>query len=305
MNRPIILDTDPGIDDAVAFAVLHHYRADEVRLIVAGYGNIAKEHTVQNALTMCSLLDWNVPVLPASAGPVKGGYETAAHIHGSDGLGGLFLSENKKAPVSTDDWLLYCYKTICAAGCVDYITLGPLTNLAMLLTRFPDVKQHLGKVVTMGGGIGMGNVRPFAEFNIFCDPQSAALVLRETDDLALVPLNTTSAVAFTLPQIEEIGRQDAVLARAMQKILTANYHACVRYGELGSTMHDSTAVLYYLFPELFTVRRCGIDVNCSDEPGRTSITTARNNVTLTKETDAPLLLQKIMACVKEENSLRS
>lgn len=78
MNRPIILDTDPGIDDAVALTVLHHYRADEVRLVVAGYGNIAKEHTVQNALTMCSLLKWDVPVLPASGGPVKGGYETAA-----------------------------------------------------------------------------------------------------------------------------------------------------------------------------------------------------------------------------------
>lgn len=304
MNRPIILDTDPGIDDAVALAVLHHYRADEVRLIVAGYGNIAKEHTVQNALTMCSLLKWDVPVLPASGGPVKGGYETAAHIHGSDGLGGLFLSENKKTPVSTDDWLLYCYQTICEAGYVDYITLGPLTNLAMLLTRFPDVKRHLGKVVTMGGGIDMGNVRPFAEFNIFCDPQSAALVLREIDDLALVPLNTTSTVAFTLPQIEEIGQQDTALARAMQKILTANYHACVRYGESGSTMHDSTAVLYYLFPALFTVQQCGIDVNCSDEPGRTSVTDVRRNVTLTKETDAPLLLQKIMACVKGESTPR-
>lgn len=304
MNRPIILDTDPGIDDAVAFVVLHHYRAEDVRLIVAGYGNIAKERTVQNALTMCSLLEWEVPVLPAATGPLKGGYETAAHIHGADGLGGLSLSENKKTPVSTDDWLLYLYKTICAAKCVDYITLGPLTNLAMLLTRFPDVKQHIGKIVTMGGGIDTGNVRPFAEFNIFCDPQSAAFVLREADDLALVPLNTTSTVAFTLPQIEEIGQYSTALARAMQGILTVNYHACVHYGELGSTMHDSTAILYYLFPELFTVLKCGIDVNCSDRPGRTAVTTARNNVTLTKETDAPLLLQKIMACVKEENSPR-
>lgn len=297
MNRPIILDTDPGIDDAVAFAVLHYYRAADVRLIVTGYGNITKEHTVQNALKMCSLLHWGVPVLPASSGPVKGGYETAAHIHGADGLGGLALSENEKKPVEADDWLVYLYQTIRAAGTVDYITLGPLTNLAMLLTRFPEVKQHIRKIVTMGGGIDMGNVRPFAEFNIFCDPESASLVLREADDLALVPLNTTTTVAFTLPQIEEIGRRDTPIGRAMHQILTANYHACVRYGEAGSTMHDSTAVLYYLFPEMFTVQKCGIDVNCTDEPGRTVLTNERNNVTLTKETDAPLLLQKIMACV--------
>lgn len=300
MRYPIILDTDPGIDDAVAMVVLHHFRAEDVRLIVAGYGNISREKTVKNALTMCSLLNWNVPVLPAAEAPQSGASETAAHIHGADGLGGLSLAGCKKEPVRTKDWLETLYHAIMDEERVDYITLGPLTNLALLMQRYPDVTHRIRRIVSMGGGIGMGNVRPFAEFNIFCDPASAGYVLSHAENIALVPLNTTETVAFTLPQIEEIGRHGTELARAMQKILTANYHSCVRYGEKGSTMHDSTAVLYYLFPELFTVRRCGISVSCTDKLGCTSVTGERNNVTLTKEADASLLLQKITACVTRD-----
>lgn len=300
MGRPIILDTDPGIDDAVAFVVLQHYCPSDVRLIVAGYGNITKEHTVRNALTMCSLLKWDVPVLPGASGPQKGSYETAAHIHGTDGLGGLSLSEQEKKPIETDDWLLYLYETICSEGTVDYITLGPLTNLAMLFMRFPDSKKHIGRIVTMGGGIGKGNVRPYAEFNMFCDPESAAFVLREADHLALIPLNTTETVAFSLMQIDRIGQCDTVLAHALYTILKANYAACTAYGELGSTMHDSTAVLYYLFPELFSVRKCGIHVNCEKEPGNTELTDRRHNIILAGQTDPALLLEKIMACVMKE-----
>ena len=139
----------------------------------------------------------------------------------------------------------------------------------------------------MGGGIGKGNVRPYAEFNMFCDPESAAFVLREADHLALIPLNTTETVAFSLMQIDRIGQCDTVLAHALYTILKANYAA-------------STAVLYYLFPELFSVRKCGIHVNCEKEPGNTELTDRRHNIILAEQTDPALLLEKIMACVMKE-----
>ena len=295
--RPIILDTDPGIDDAVALVVLHHYAADAVKLIVSGYGNVKREHTVDNALTMCSLLNWKVPVLPASETTCSGEYEPAPHIHGINGFAGLTVPHDGYEPLASDDWLETLYRTIIEEDSVDYITLGALTNLALLLRRYPDVKAHIGRIVTMGGGIGKGNTRPFAEFNIFCDPESADFLMKTADNLTLVPLNTTETVAFNKEQIAEIGRYGTPLSRILEKILNACYESCTRYGELGATMHDSTAVLAYLFPELFSTERCGITVNTKEFPGRTTVDLTRNNITLTKETNAALLLEKITACI--------
>ena len=200
-QNPIILDTDPGIDDAVAMLVLRRLCPERIRLIVASYGNVALSHTVNNALTMRSLLNWDVPILRGAAHPASSQAVDASHIHGADGLGGLGLS----FPAGTaleGDFLQLLFDKIRSLGTVDYLTIGPLTNLALLLKRFPEVKNHIERVVTMGGGISMGNVTPYAEFNIYCDPQSAGFVLREVPDLSLVPLDTTTQVAFSLAQIE-------------------------------------------------------------------------------------------------------
>lgn len=300
--NPIILDTDPGIDDAVAFIVLHHFCPERVKLILASYGNSSIDHTLNNALTMRGLLHWDVPVVRGAENPCdKQGQDRlvdAAHVHGADGLGGLGLSF-PEGEAFAGDFLQRVYDTLCALGRADYITLGPLTNLALLLKRFPDARAHIGRVVSMGGAIGLGNVTPEAEFNIHCDPAAAAYVLRELPDVALVPLNVTNSVAFSLEEIDRITRGGGEVAEAMRKILTSNYHACVRYGETGSTMHDSTAVLCYLFPELFTVRRCGIDVDSGGHYGRTSETAERENVTLAVSTDAEKLLRLIGGCVAE------
>ncbi len=168
---------------------------------------------------------------------------------------------------------------------MDYLTIGPLTNLFLLLSRFPDAKEHIGRVVSMGGGIGKGNVTPEAEFNIHCDPAAAAFVFRELPETALVPLNVTNQIAFSLEEIQNIA-SGGELSRVMGRILEQNYHACVRYGEQGSTMHDAAAALYCLFPELFTAERCGIEVDVSEAHfGRTRITEARRNVNLIVSAD--------------------
>ena len=300
MKNPIILDTDPGIDDAVAMIVLHHFCKERVRLIVAGYGNIKAEQTVKNALMMCELLDMDVPVLPGAVVPQMRGYEDAAHIHGADGLGGMALGTVTKKPLASDDFLKTLYETIKEAGTVDYITLGPLTNLALLLKRYPDVASHIARVVTMGGGIACGNVTPHAEFNIHCDAESADQVFASGLPVALVPLDTTNHVAFSMEQINALADVHTPLASLMQKILTANYENCTRYGEEGYTMHDSTAVLYYLFPEYFETIQCGITVDCGERYGKTQITDRRNNVTLIQSGESETLCKLILSCITAE-----
>lgn len=300
MKHPIILDTDPGIDDAVAMIVLHHFCKNDIRLIVAGYGNIKAEQTVKNALLMCDLLSMDTPVLKGAVVPQYGSYEDAAHIHGADGLGGMSLGTSKKQPLVSSDFLKTLYDTIIEAGTVDYITLGPLTNLALLLKRYPDVRSHIARVVTMGGGIACGNVTPHAEFNVHCDAESADEVFASGLPIALVPLDTTNHVAFSMEQIESLSSVKTPLACLMQKILEENYKNCTRYGEEGSTMHDSTAVLYYLFPEYFKTEQCGITVDTNKYYGKTIVTKERNHVTLIKGAESQTLCDLILSCITSE-----
>lgn len=302
-QNPVILDTDPGIDDAVALIVLHHFCPEQVKLILTSYGNISVDKTTNNALTMCSLLNWDVPVVRGSSAPEprEAGMphlEDAAHIHGADGLGGLSLSFPEGAAFE-GDFLQKTYDTIRALGKVDYITLGPLTNLALLMKRFPDVTGSIGQIVSMGGGIGLGNATPTAEFNIHCDPISADYVFRTAGQLTLVPLNTTNHVAFSLEDIHRMAARNTPVSLAMEKILTANYHSCVRYGEKGSTMHDSTAVLCWMFPWLFCARQCGITAECGEFFGRTVLTDRRDNVLLTGEAETERILSLIEESVEE------
>ena len=295
-NRPVILDTDPGIDDAVAMAVLRRLCPEQVALIVATYCNVALERTVSNALTMLSLLDWAVPVLRGAKEPTGNGYHPAQHIHGMDGLAGLGRDFPEETALA-GDFPQILYGRLCAMGKADYIAIGPLTNLAVLLKRFPDAREHIGRVICMGGGIGMGNVTEWAEFNIHCDPESAAYVLRELEDIVLVPLDVTTSVSFVPEQIDAYTEGDTSFHTFMRKMLTAIYESCIRYGEPGATMHDSTAVLYYLYPELFTVQRCGIDVDCEHRVGMTLINKERKNVTLVRSADSQKLLSIIGGCI--------
>lgn len=295
MNK-IILDTDPGIDDAVAIIVLLKNCSEHVELILSSYGNISIDKTTQNALTMLSLLNMDITCIRGTAMPDNDKYEEAGHIHGADGLGGLKI-DTPKAEAIAGDYLQLIYDAIIKADKVDYITLGPLTNLALLMKRFPDVVEHIETVVSMGGGISLGNVTKYAEFNIYCDAESANYVFENIKKLVLVPLNTTNEVAFDMPKIQQIGKKNTPISLAMEKILTQNYISCMQYDGLGSTMHDATAVLYYLYPEYFETKKCGITVDCGEHYGETSILPNKDNITLTLKAESDILLEKITAAI--------
>lgn len=303
MQNKIILDTDPGIDDAIAIIVLLSYLKENVELILSSYGNISVENTTRNALTILSLLQRNIPVVKGTDKPAHlenlDNFTDASNIHGEDGLFGLRVDKLIADPIE-GDFLEITYNTIKKHGKVDYITLGPLTNLALLMKRYPDVVNYIDNVVTMGAGIEMGNVTKHAEFNIHCDAESAEYVFKNIKKLALIPLNTSTTVAFTLEQIADIEKVGTDLAKAMAMILTHNYHSCVAYGEPGSVMHDSTAVLYYLFPDLFNTKKCGITVNCDEYYGKTSIVEERDNITMTTTVEPQILLEKIANCIRSD-----
>jgi len=301
LNRKIILDADPGIDDAVAMAVLLKACKERVKLMVTTYGNMPAETTTRNALRLLALLGaGEIPVARGADGPGPGNavYEDASHIHGGDGIGGLqdsalFQSLPERQAVG-GDYLQLVYDAIMEEdNGVDYIALGPMTNLSALITRFPEVVKKLNQVIAMGGGIGLGNVTKYAEFNFYCDAESARHVLSAAPDLVLAPINITTQVAFGLEQIAAIGAAGTPATRAMGAMLTLNYHQCVAYGEPGATMHDSVAVLAYLYPELFEFRACGIAIDCERERYGESTVAEGSNVRLITGTEPARLLEMI------------
>jgi len=298
-ERKIILDADPGIDDAVAMAVLLKACKERVKLMVASYGNIPLEKSARNALSLLALLDADLPVVRGAdrPGPGNAVYEDASYIHGGDGIGGLQGSALFKAlPVKRameGDCLQIVYDAIMEEESVDYITLGPMTNLSALIARFPEVVKKLNQVITMGGGIGLGNVTQFAEFNFYCDAESARHVLSVAPDLLLAPIDVTTQVAFSLERIAAIGAAGTPVAMAMEAMLTLNYHQCVAYGEPGATMHDSVAVLAYLYPALFEFQSCSIRVACEGERYGESTVAQGSNVRLMTGTDPARLLEII------------
>jgi len=303
-ERKIILDADPGIDDAVAMAVLLKSCKERVKLMVSTYGNIPLEKSTRNALSLLALLGaGDIPVVRGAEQPGPGNaiYEDASYIHGGDGLGGLQSgSLLKSLPVKEaveGDCLQIVYDAIMEEESVDYITLGPMTNLSALIGRFPGVIGKLRQVITMGGGIGLGNVTEFAEFNFYCDAESARHVFESVPDLVLAPIDITTQVAFSLEQIAAIGAAGTPVAKAMEAMLTLNYHQCVAYGEPGATMHDSTAVLAYLYPALFEFRACGIAMDCGKARYGESTVAEGSNVRLMTKTDPAKLLEVIAGCL--------
>jgi len=298
-ERKIILDADPGIDDAVAMAVLLRARKTRVKLMVASYGNVPVEKTTRNALGLLSLLGaGEIPVVCGADRPGRGNavYEDASYIHGGDGIGGLQGSELfKNLPVKqavVGDFFRIVHDAVMEEeGGVDYITLGPLTNLSALITRFPEVAGRLKRVITMGGGIGLGNVTEFAEYNFFCDAESARQVLAAVPDLLLAPIDVTTQVHFSLEQIAAIGAAGTPVAKAMEAMLAFNYRQCLAYGDAGAVVHDAVAVLAYLYPELFEFRSCGIHVACNKTRYGESTIAGGSNVRLITGTDPARLLE--------------
>ena len=306
-KRKIIIDSDPGIDDAVAIAVLLKACKERVKLFLSTYGNTSVENTTRNAVRILALLGADIPVVRGSSKPAPGNgeYKDASYIHGNDGIGGLQSSDFfKNLPVRKaveGDFLKIVYESIMEDESVDYILIGPHTNLSSLIKRYPDVVKRINHLAIMGGCIGGGNVTEFAEFNFYCDAESADHVLGALPNITLTPLNITTQVAFDLADIANIGSAGTKTATFMESILTTNYHQCITYGDSGSTMHDATAILAYLCPELFESVSCGIRVNYGKERyGESTMEKDGNNVKLITKTNPKRLLEIIKNSVKCE-----
>jgi purine nucleosidase len=300
MRRPIIIDTDPGQDDAIAI-LLALASSDEldVRAIVAVAGNVPLELTERNARQICELAGRpDLPVFRGCAAPIKRPLVTAPHIHGQTGLAGPILPEPTMR--SRDDGVDYLIETLstCGPGGITLCTLGPLTNLATALARKPEVGGAIAELVMMGGAhFAGGNVTPVAEFNVHVDPEAADLVLRALSragvPITMMPLDLTYTVLSTPARIAALRAVDTACARAVVQILEATGYNSAKYGRPGAPLHDPCVIAYLLEPALFGGRRVNVEVETTSALtlGATvvdwwSVTERAPNVAFMNEVDA-------------------
>ncbi|MFD2421140.1 nucleoside hydrolase [Amycolatopsis pigmentata] len=273
MGTKLIIDTDPGVDDAFAIALAA--RSDEVELlgVTTVFGNVSLAATTRNALRVLALCGRDdVPVAAGADRPlVHPQPRRASHIHGHDGLSGrsAALPEPGREPGPGGAVSLLASLISAASEPVTIAPIGPLTNIALLLAVHPELKAGIDRIVIMGGGLGGGNSTAMAEFNIWSDPEAARRVLVEEDvPTVLVPLDLTLRCAVEAGWLAKLGATGPV--GAALHALTPDYLEAYRkvLGWDGMAVHDAVAVAEAISPGILRTESFPIDVDCSAGPGR-------------------------------------
>jgi purine nucleosidase len=268
--RKIIIDTDPGQDDAFAILLALGSPEDiDLLGIVAVAGNVPLALTQKNTRMICELA--GKPETPVFAGcdrPLKRKLVTAEHVHGKTGLDGPVLTD-PTMPLQTQHGVEFIIETLRreAAGTVTLCPLGPLTNIAQAFLQAPDIIEKVQEIVLMGGAyFEVGNVTPAAEFNIYVDPEAAEIVFKSGVPLVVMPLDVTHKVLTTRARVAafralgtEVGRVAAEWAEFFERFDKE------KYGSDGGPLHDPTVLAYVIRPELFQGRQINVEIETQSE----------------------------------------
>lgn len=255
--RQIILDCDPGIDDAHAIVFACGHPGLALRGITTVAGNVGLEHTTANALRIREFIGRpGVPVAAGSPRPLLRPLREARHVHGEAGLGGARLPAPRGRPVAAHavDFLI---ETISAApGEITLVATGPLTNVALAVRRHPALARQVAGFVIMGGSAGRGNVTPAAEFNIACDPEAAAIVFGAGWRVTMAGLDVTRQALATGPVLDRMRALGGLGTGLLVPSLAGYYGGPAG----GKPLHDVCAVALVAAPHLFACEPARVEV---------------------------------------------
>ena len=265
MPRKIIIDTDPGIDDAVAILLaLAVPEALEVLGIVAVAGNLPLVQTERNARRVCELARRaDIPVYAGCARPILRPLATAEHIHGETARDRLLLPE-PTMPLQAQHGVDFLVETLRAAEArtITLCALGPLTNIAMALVKAPEVAGKISELVIMGGAaFELGNVTPAAEFNIHVDPQAAAIVFDSGIPITMMPLDVTHQLLTTPPRLDALRALGNRCGGAVAALLASfERRRRAKFGSRATALHDPSIIAYLLSPTFFQGREVNVAI---------------------------------------------
>jgi purine nucleosidase len=268
--RDIIIDTDPGQDDAVAILLALASPEDiNVLGITAVAGNVPLELTAKNARIICELAGFpDVPVYAGCDRPIGRDLVTAEHVHGATGLDGPNLPDPKMAlrDGHAVDFFIETLRTR-PSGSVTLCPLGPLTNIATAFTKAPDIVERVQDIVLMGGAyFAVGNITPTAEFNIYVDPQAADIVFKSGVPITVLPLDVTHKVLVTAKRNDAFRALNTPVGIAVAQ-MTDFFERFdkEKYGSEGAPLHDPCVTAYLIKPDLFSGRHINVEIETTSE----------------------------------------
>lgn len=268
MTTKIIMDCDPGHDDALNMMLALANPEIDLLAVTSSAGNQTPEKTLNNAMRLLTLMHHQeIPVAGGNRTPLMKPLETAGNVHGKSGLDGADLAEpDFKVQDMTAIELIA--KTLRESD--DKVTLvvtGPMTNIALFLRVYPELKSKIERIVFMGGAMGLGNWTPSVEFNIYVDPEAAKIVLNAGIPLTMAPLNVTHKAQILKPEIESLDEIDNPVAHAFRGLLSffEVYHENPKWGFKGAPLHDPCTIAWMLHPEMFKSELMNVDVETEGE----------------------------------------
>lgn len=260
---PIIIDCDPGHDDAIALILALASPKLNVMAVTTSAGNQTPDKTLRNALRILTLLGrHDIPVAGGAPKPLLRELIIADNVHGESGLDGPALPEPGFVPQALTAVELMAKTLRASTEPVTLVPTGPLTNIALLLSAHPELKAKIARIVLMGGSAGPGNWTPAAEFNIYVDPEAAEMVFGAGVPITMCGLDVTHAAQVMDEDIERIRAITNPIARTVAELLDffMIYHRDPKWGFVGAPLHDPCTIAWLLRPELFNGIECHVSV---------------------------------------------
>lgn len=265
MARRILLDCDPGLDDALALLLAHGDPAIDLVAVTTVAGNVGLDRTTQNALDLREYLGFEcVPVAAGATAPLSRQLEDAAHVHGATGLGSVVLPK-ATLPIDGRHAVDVIVETLRETpGAVHLVATGPLTNIALALQREPAIARWAASFTIMGGSYTRGNATPAAEYNVFADPEAAKIVFEADWRVNMLGLDLTLQAQANAKVVNRIRALGALADELIVPLATFYYNPAVPDWD-GQAVHDVCAVAYVSRPDLFRGRLARVEVETRGE----------------------------------------
>lgn len=304
---PVVIDTDPGIDDFFALMLARSAPSLDVRAITAVAGNQTLDRTSENALAIACRLGFHCPVAKGADKPLNIPLETAGYIHGENGLGNVILDKPDRVFSTEYAWDVLYREAVANEGRLEIIALGPLTNIAIALLKYPKLSKIVKRIVLMGGSTEIGNKTPYGEFNMAADPLAANIVFHSGVPLVMVGLNVTMLTSFNQGDLACITKSDAPIADVCRKLIAFLLKAYKKAtGKDAVALHDVIAVAYVIKPEVLTCRDfyVAIETRSGLNQGRTVVDMEHvkkdcaDNCSVALTVDRDMLLQMLETMIQ-------
>jgi purine nucleosidase len=266
--RPVIIDCDPGTDDAIALWLALASPEIDVRMVTVVGGNVGLAATLANARAVVGLTGKTVPVVGGSGRALLAPFEDAAYVHGDNGLGGLILPEGPPAAPGLAADAIRGALRAAPPRSMTLIGLGPATNLGLVFAIEPALADNVAEIVLMTGALGEGNVTPSAEFNAWNDPEALDILLTCGAPVTLATLDVTNQALCRPNHIAALRAASRGACASAAATIWDSVAPSRRSGEEGHEQHDACAVAWVVAPHLFTHAEVAARVDCSQGIGR-------------------------------------